>query len=199
MSAAASPTRRVLGEKDLNALLSPKKTKAAGELVSPRPLKRVASSSSPRAGQKRKIAEVHNQEVGDSQKTNTSHTSSQGPEILSDGPSVHHETVRAPTAQAKSTVYTSFHASQEEPVQLESEFEILDEPSQQTLDKMVFALESRSFWEFYVLIVCPARRDLHPEQLKARAASPTKYQQGTVASQSGYVESDRFREPLLSR
>jgi hypothetical protein len=142
MSAATSPTRRVLGEKDVNALLSPKKTKAATDLVSPRPLKRLAPSIvSPRAGQKRKIADVHSEGGGDSQKTNTSHTLSQGTEISSDGPLVHHETVRTSTAaQAKPTIYTSFHASQEEPVQLEeSEFEILDEPSQQTLDTMVGA------------------------------------------------------------
>ncbi|KAK5457180.1 hypothetical protein LTS15_004961 [Exophiala xenobiotica] len=162
MSAATSPTRRVLGEKDVNALLSPKKTKAATELVSPRPSKRLASSIvSPRAGQKRKIAEVHNEEVGDSQKTNTSHTLSQGTEVSTDGPLVHHETVRTSTAaQANPTIYTSFHASQEEPVQLEeSEFEILDEPSQQTLDKM----HAVTFTQSTSQLVPPLRPNLSKE------------------------------------
>jgi hypothetical protein len=53
--------------------------------------------------------------------------------------------------------------------------------------------------EVDVLIAGPARRDLHPEHLAARAPSPTKSQQGTVTSQSGYVQSDRLREPLLPR
>ncbi|KAK7894985.1 hypothetical protein LTR67_005724 [Exophiala xenobiotica] len=162
MSAATSPTRRVLGEKDVNALLSPKKTKAATDLVSPRPLKRLAPSIvSPRAGQKRKIADVHSEGGGDSQKTNTSHTLSQGTEISSDGPLVHHETVRTSTAaQAKPTIYTSFHASQEEPVQLEeSEFEILDEPSQQTLDTM----HAVTFTQSTSQLVPPLRPNLSKE------------------------------------
>lgn len=135
MSTIASPTRRVLGDKDPNALLSPTKTKISLEsALSPRPLKRLASPISPRAGQKRKIVETYNEEAEDSQQTSNSHIFSQHTDTLSDGPSDPQDAFQPSMAQHKPT---PFHTSQEEPVQLESEFQIHDEPSQQTLDKMV--------------------------------------------------------------
>ncbi|KIW15404.1 hypothetical protein PV08_05450 [Exophiala spinifera] len=142
MSTRASPTRRVLGDKDPNVLLSPTKTKASLDgALSPRPLKRLASPISPRAGQKRKIVEKYNEETDDSQRTSSSHLLSQHVDVLSDGPSEHQDAASqsSSTGQHKSTpntAFTSFYVSQEEPPQLESEFQIHDEPSQQTLDKM---------------------------------------------------------------
>ncbi|KIW44892.1 uncharacterized protein PV06_03329 [Exophiala oligosperma] len=153
MSTVTSPTRRVLGEKDPNALLSPTKaTKTSlveGTTLSPRSLKRFASPISPRAGQKRKIVETcnNNEEAEDSQQQQTNNSQlflSQHTDILSsDGPlSEHRDASQSPMAatQHKSmsnTTLTSCQASQEEEsAQLESEFQIHDEPSQQTLDKM---------------------------------------------------------------
>jgi hypothetical protein len=146
MSVLTSPARRVLGEKDANTLLlpqqSPEKTKLDLELGSPRMRKPVISSGSLHAGQKRKIQQVDDEEAAESQNINASHTLSQRTELLSDEERSGHEegfyTSLAETRSTPNTVFTSFHPSQEEhPQQLEAEFVILEEPSQQTLDKMV--------------------------------------------------------------
>ncbi|KAL2425979.1 hypothetical protein ABEF95_008457 [Exophiala dermatitidis] len=158
MSTTTSPTRRVLGEKDPNAnlqihSLSPRKANVHTGLenaspIAQRPttLKRALSPSSPRprAGQKRKIEDANDEEsiIPDSQDGNAStayphaHPLSQMTDILSDSPS-EVEGVGL-YKSTPNTVFSSFRPSQDDPshVQVEAQFEIHEEPSQQTLDKM---------------------------------------------------------------
>ncbi|KIX06469.1 uncharacterized protein Z518_04445 [Rhinocladiella mackenziei CBS 650.93] len=151
MATTTSPTRRVLGDKDPNApphMRSPRKTWPGPDVTSPvthassvkRPLSPTVSPlTSPRRGQKRKIDRVVHEETDDSQPTTATHPWSQMTDLLSDGQLEHVSTPRTSMTQTKSTpntVYTPFRASQEEPFQVEAEFQIHDEPSQQTLDKM---------------------------------------------------------------
>jgi hypothetical protein len=71
----------------------------------------------------------------------SAHPLSQVTDVLSDMLSDHEEEPAVPAmTTSKSTINTSFSSlrdSQEEPAQVEPEFQILEEPSQQTLDKMV--------------------------------------------------------------
>lgn len=153
MSTTTSPTRRVLGPKNPNAPLQQHTSKGSNtalQVASPasqrpakRPLSRASSPAmSPRIGQKRKIEEVHETERADSQETNNnaSDSSSQMTDLLSDSQSEMGDKSRTSMSQSKSTLnttFTSFHGSQEEPPPVEPEFHILEEASQQTLDKMV--------------------------------------------------------------
>ena len=152
MSTVASPSRRVFGDKNPNAHLqtqSPhRRTKQSLDLASPvqSSLKRPLSPSyfplfSPRAGQKRRIEDVNEEEPTDSQTTNTQPWSPIT-DVLMDSSSDQEDTSRTSIAQTKSTPATtftssSFYASQDEQSQPEVQFQIHDEPSQQTLDKMV--------------------------------------------------------------
>jgi hypothetical protein len=153
MNTLASPTRRVLGQKDPNAPLqspSPRKSQHALSTASPvseRPsLKRPASPSSsippsPRAGQKRKIQEAEEDLPAESQTSTLSHHPlSQMTGIWSDATSQDASSPPRSMQQTKSTpntALTSFQASQEESQAIEAEFIIHDEPSQRALDKMV--------------------------------------------------------------
>lgn len=167
MNTTTSPTRRVLGEKDPNAPVqtqSPRKAQVGLEngysspaAISQRPsLKRPLSpaSFSPHAGRKRKLEQTTNEDVipesqspspSQSQDASASmsmsmpHPMSQMTDILSDSAS---EQGGGPYKQYKSTPNTvfssSFRPSQEDPSQVvEAQFEIHEEPSQQTLDRMV--------------------------------------------------------------
>lgn len=133
MSKAASPTRRVLGPKDSNAPMQRVTTK--------RPLSPARSPfTSPRAGKKRKIEEVHKAELPDSQETISTHSLSQLTNLLSDEQSDNGDGAQPSMTCSKSTLstsLTSFRDSQEEAPQVEPEFHILEEPSQQSLDVMV--------------------------------------------------------------
>lgn len=148
MSKIASPTRRVLGEKDKNASLnitSPQKgsrtptaTKPARSqgppigLFSPRPNLPPPAS---RAGQKRRINDVEGVEVRDWSKVAKA---SQNSEVLSDTGS---ESGRADTSMSRSmadTNMTSFSVCQDGPNSLEQHFQLpQEEMSQQTLEKIV--------------------------------------------------------------
>lgn len=84
--------------------------------------------------------DVQDEEAPESQETTTPHPLSQMTVMLSDGPSEGEESADRSMGHATSTSNTgsiSFRSSQEEPSQVEAEFTIHDEPSQQTLDTMV--------------------------------------------------------------
>ncbi|KIW72764.1 hypothetical protein PV04_00939 [Phialophora macrospora] len=144
MSTAASPTRRVLGPKDPNALLQqPSKVSSRGlQVASPAARGESPARSpltGPRAGQKRKLEEVYDSAPADSQETISLHTLSQVTELRSDALSEVEESAQPSMTWSKSTLNTSsasFRGSQEEACPVEPEFHILEEPSQQTLDTM---------------------------------------------------------------
>jgi len=160
MTTLTSPTRRVLGKKDPNAPLlssSPRKSQPVlgiGSTISDRPnLKRPASASSsnpssPRAGQKRKIQNAGDDLPADSQySTLGHHPLSQMTGLWSDPSSQDASSPPRSMLQAKSTpntAQTSFQASQEESQTIEAQFIIHEEPSQRTLDKMVFTVTKSS-------------------------------------------------------
>ncbi|OAL29193.1 hypothetical protein AYO20_09246 [Fonsecaea nubica] len=148
----ASPSRRVLGDKDPNAPIQHLSSKVPGrvsQLASPvaqrSSTKRPRSpehfpSSSPRTGQKRKIGEVHSEGQALSEETVAASFLSQTTGLLSDTRSEDDDDdVQTSMAQSRSTLataFTTFRGSQEESSLIESEFHIHDEPSQQALDKM---------------------------------------------------------------
>ncbi|KAH0841290.1 hypothetical protein FOPE_06318 [Fonsecaea pedrosoi] len=148
----ASPSRRVLGDKDPNAPIQHLSSKVQGrvsQLASPvaqrSSTKRPRSpehfpSNSPRTGEKRKIGEVYGEEQAYSEETVAASFLSQTTELLSDTRSEDDEdNVQTSMAQSSSTLataFTTFRGSQEESSLIESEFHIHDEPSQQALDKM---------------------------------------------------------------
>ena len=149
MTTTASPTRRVLGPKDPNAPLHQQASKLSDRMVqaaspasqrqSQEPIPPASCPGSPRSGQKRKFEEVHDEGQMGSQKSNHAHPLSQATELLSDTQSDHGEITPPSLVQSKSTIsttFSSFRASQEEH-QVEPEFHIHEEPSQQTLDNMV--------------------------------------------------------------
>lgn len=105
--------------------------------------------SSPRAGQKRKIDEVHEDSLAGSQSTGSLHPLSQVTDVLSDVHAELEETVQIAIGEPLFTlnsVSTSFRVSQDEPAEIEAEFEIHEEPSQQTLDKMVWSYFQAMYW-----------------------------------------------------
>ncbi|EXJ85458.1 hypothetical protein A1O1_05822 [Capronia coronata CBS 617.96] len=147
MDPATSPARRVLGEKDPNALLptqSPRKgtvglENAASPFVQRPTSKRPLSPVSARAGQKRKIDETNDDEIQGSQDSRLPHPMSQMTEILSDSlsePENYRMTAEPYKSTPNTVVFSSFRPSQEETSQVEPQFEIHEEPSQQTLDTM---------------------------------------------------------------
>ncbi|ETI28673.1 hypothetical protein G647_01124 [Cladophialophora carrionii CBS 160.54] len=144
MTTAASPTRRVLGPKDPNAPLQQLSKPSCRGLQAADPVSRRDSPArspltSPRAGQKRKLQEVYESAQADSQEAISVHTLSQVTEMQSDALSEIEHSAQPSMTWSKSTLNTSFASfsdSHEEPSQVEAEFHIHEEPSQQTLDTM---------------------------------------------------------------
>ncbi|KAJ9608684.1 hypothetical protein H2200_006455 [Cladophialophora chaetospira] len=155
MSPAFSPSRLALGPKDLNAVLKKQQTvfkmstrapeaatSVASLLSAKRPLSpTMPPTTSPRAGQKRKISEIPNSDQSDSQETTSGPLLSQITDTLSDTQSQSdiEESAGPSMTRSKSTLntsFTSFKDSQEDAPQVEPEFHILEEPSQRTLDTM---------------------------------------------------------------
>jgi hypothetical protein len=156
MSAPVSPTRRVLGDKTPNASL---KRRAHEPLLKPqfdysmpdepRALTKTAAdirigrTIAPTAGQKRRIHEVDGAEEQEEQ--GPDRTGSTSPLIVmpTESTSEAGEGGFSSTGQASSTtstLLTSLHASQEPPVHVEDQFDIQDEMSQRSLDKIVSRL-----------------------------------------------------------
>ncbi|OAL22950.1 hypothetical protein AYO22_06858 [Fonsecaea multimorphosa] len=170
----ASPARRVLGDKDPNAPIQQQPSKVpnrVSHLASPvarrsstkRPFSPERSpSSSPRTGQKRKIEEAYGEEQAPSQDIVAACFLSQTTELLSDTRSENEDNLQISSGQSTTTLataLTSFRASQEEASQMESEFHIHDEPSQQTLDKM----HAVTFTQTTSQLVPPLRPNLAKE------------------------------------
>lgn len=136
-----SPARRVLGDKDRNAHLNIRSPKGTLPKTMSPPFNAVTTnktsgttqlSSSPRAGSKRKIAEVDDAERVEPDH----HEDSQRTQLLSDS-ECGDDRVEHPTSNAQTsyeTAETSFNASQNA---LEPQFELQqEEMSQRTLDKL---------------------------------------------------------------
>ncbi|EXJ65676.1 uncharacterized protein A1O5_11203 [Cladophialophora psammophila CBS 110553] len=171
----ASPARRVLGDRDPNAPMHQQPSKVpnralplASPIAQPSAVKRPlpsghSPSSSPRVGQKRKIGAVHDHEQAGSQDTVVTATPlSPTSALLSATQSENEDNAQISMAQSRSTLdtaLTSFCDSQEESSQMESEFHIHDEPSQQTLDKMHAVTFSQSTSQ----LVPPLRPNLAKE------------------------------------
>lgn len=148
-----SPVRRVLADKPANASIKShkgtitwKNPASSRDSLSisfgdtTRSPKTSHTFKSPRVGQKRRIEEVEDAERNESQQSADTQRLSQATDLLSDGSldmMVDSTTNTRSTAQ---TSLTSFHASQAEPESAEAqfEFEIHEEMSQRTLDKMVW-------------------------------------------------------------
>jgi hypothetical protein len=151
MSTPVSPTRRVLGDKTPNASL---KRRAHEPLLKPqfdysipdelRALiktadMRIGRNIAPTAGQKRRIHEVDGTE--EQEQRGQDRTGSKSP--LTAPPSATSEADEggsSSTVQENSTTSTllaSSHASQESLMLVEEQFDIQDEMSQQSLDKIV--------------------------------------------------------------
>ncbi|EXJ64726.1 hypothetical protein A1O7_01064 [Cladophialophora yegresii CBS 114405] len=167
MTTAASPARRVLGPKDPNApLQQPSKASRPGLQIVDTVSQRVSANgsllTSPRAGQKRKLEEVYESTQADSRETISVHTLSQVTAMQSDAVSEVEETAQPSMTWSKSTLdtsFASFRGSQEEPSQVEAEFHIHEEPSQQTLDTM----HAVSFAQTTSQLVPPLRPNLVKE------------------------------------
>ncbi len=154
MAGAMSSMRRVLADKNKNASLCINKhAKPASMLQStstkpptsstqtPKQAQVQTEGSSPRLGQKRKIDEVEDTEEGtDSQNSNTTQPLSDLSDSISD---TDIEICDVTTASTRDTISTapstlpSFHASQADIGPADVEFEIHEEMSQRTLDKLV--------------------------------------------------------------
>lgn len=197
-----SPVRRVLGDKPTNASI--KSLKNAITWKNPASSRDSLSISfadttrspnashtfkSPRVGQKRRIEEVEEAERNESQQSTDTQRLSQATDFLSDGsldPMVDSATSTRSTAQ---TSLTSFHASQTEPEPAEAqfEFEIHEEMSQRTLDKMVWCPCEALVSEWCILISMLAR-DLAPaKHLTASRASTSQSGQGNLTTQCQHV------------
>jgi len=202
-----SPTRRVLGAKDSNApvhVQDPQcKSQATAGQADPvsrlsvrRPLSPSSDSvpGSPRAGQKRRIDEIEEEDHNnDSPRTNATHLLSQRTELLSDSGSDRGTTSPPSLTQTKSTMNTtsttSFHPSQEESSPIEVQFEIREEISQQTLDNMVGMVRS---WRLR-LTSCLACNHLTPKSFSASATTSAESRQGDFTNQCQHVKLDRLR------
>lgn len=153
MAQLNSPSRRVLGDKTTNASIRPQHlsktvknptlTRDSLSLSYGQPTHSPRTSmlfKSPRAGQKRRIDEVEDAEKHDSQQSTDTQRLSEAGDWLSDESSHMDDMMVDSTSHSKSTAQTSltsFHASQIEQEPAEVQFEIPDEMSQRTLDKMV--------------------------------------------------------------
>ena len=147
-----SPVRRVLADKPTNASIKSQKNAITwknpassrdnlsisfGETT--RSPKTSHTFKSPRVGQKRRIEEVEDAERNESQQSTDTQRLSQATDFLSDGSLDLMVVSTTNTRSTGQTSLTSFHASQAEPESAEAqfEFEIHEEMSQRTLDKMV--------------------------------------------------------------
>jgi len=153
MATPTSPARRVLGDKTTNASVHRHPHQLAtkpqlGQSMSDRPhvsayqaaVTRTMMKVSPKAGQKRRIHEVDGTEEQGQLEQGKPRSSSPLTVVSTEPNSEADERGWSSTAQTKSsvtTLFTSFQASQEPPAPLEDQFEIQDEMSQQTLDKIV--------------------------------------------------------------
>ena len=156
MAALPSPARRVLGDKTPNAsmkrhgrepipkqqfddLMRDEPGTLSGHVVEMKARLKVT----PRAGQKRRIQEVDGTHDHDHERQGRDRAGSTSPlPLLPTEPnSEADETDFLSTSQAKtttsSTLSTSFHTSQEPLLPAEEQFDIQDEMSQRTLDKIV--------------------------------------------------------------
>jgi hypothetical protein len=156
MSVPVSPTRRVLGDKTPNASL---KRRAHESLLKPqfdysipdepRALiktavdMRIERNIAPTAGQKRKIHEVDGTEEREGQGQDRTGSTSP-PIVLPTEPTPEADegdfSSAVQASNTTSTLLTSLHASQEPPVHVEDQFDIQDEMSQRSLDKIVSRL-----------------------------------------------------------
>lgn len=201
-----SPMRRVLGNKTTNASVRPSSpaktwkhpTTSSDKLsVSFGESKRSPRSpqlfKSPRIGQKRRIDEVEHHDRHDSQQSTDTQRLSQATDLLSDDSSEMEDLLVDSTENTKSTAHTSltsFQASQNEPEPVEVEFQIPDEMSQRTLDKMV----RWSFWVSRPLLMLLTARDRssseHVPAIGSLSPQPT---QRNFTNISQPVQSHRLR------
>jgi hypothetical protein len=153
MTQIDSPLRRVLGDKTTNASLRShvstqtwKNPAASRDNLSvsfgdsTRSPTMSTQFNSPRLGQKRRIEEVEGHEQSESQQSTNTQRLSQVTNVLSDGSLQIDDMMEDSTSHTKSTAQTSltsFRASQTEQEPAELQFEIHEEMSQRTLDKMV--------------------------------------------------------------
>lgn len=153
MPTLPSPTRRVLGDKTPNASMkrradepTPKSHLDYSVSDEPKAVMKyavqveVGNHITPKAGQKRRIHEIDDTEEQDHQSRDKA--SSKSPDtVLSTEPRSETDdrglSSTDPTTTTISTLLSSFHASQEQLMPLEDQFDIQDEISQQTLDKIV--------------------------------------------------------------
>jgi hypothetical protein len=147
MSVSLSPARRVLADKTPNASI-----RRAHEPM-PKPMSEepkalmkhtfemeVERNTTPKAGQKRRIHEVDGAEEQEEQGRDRAGLTPPLITLPTEPNSEANDREFLSTSQTKtttSTLLTSFHASQELPMPLEDQFDIQDEMSQRTLDKLV--------------------------------------------------------------
>jgi hypothetical protein len=166
MPAPPSPARRVLGDKTPNASMKrrafepmPKSYLDYPVSDEPKAMTKhpvemdVERNVTPKAGQKRRIHEVDGTE--DQEQRALDMACSTSPlTVLPTEPNSETDHIEfSSTCQTKSTTsttLTSFHASQEPPMPVEDQFDIQDEMSQRTLDKIV----STSACDGDGLIIC---------------------------------------------
>jgi hypothetical protein len=101
---------------------------------------KVELTITPKAGQKRRIEEVDGTEEQEQQRQDRAGSTSPLALLPTEPNSETDEGEFPSTSQTKataSTLLTSFHASQEPPIPVEDQFDIQDEMSQRTLDKIV--------------------------------------------------------------
>jgi hypothetical protein len=154
MAAPASPMRRVLGDKTTNASLhvyrhdggikaTPKKIHISPRFHDDEVI--FLREENPKIGQKRSIAQVDGTEEHEESRSRQA-SLSRGTKaetdvvvIKEEEDSDAEEPSSAETKATHETKLTSFHESQEGPLPLEEQFEIQEEASQRTLEKLVSA------------------------------------------------------------
>jgi hypothetical protein len=153
MPAPPSPARRVLGDKTPNAsmkrrALEPMPKSYLDYLVSDEPKAMVKyavemdveRNVTPKTGQKRRIHEVDGTEDQEQRGLGMARSISPLTMLPTEPNSETDDREFSSTGQTKSTIsttLTSFHASTEPPMAVEDQFDIQDEMSQRTLDKIV--------------------------------------------------------------
>ena len=168
MTGTTSPMRRVLGDRSTNASLRIQPQDSVlkpNTLSSTTPQSRTAieqavrgwtgTDVTPKAGQKRHIEEVDGieerlhvkQDRSGSASPLNSSTSDDGEEEEEEKDSIRSTIV---TKLTPHTIFSSFHASQEPPIPLEDQFDIQEEMSQQTLEKVVSGFHIRSIHEWRI-------------------------------------------------
>ena len=205
MPLADSPARRVLGNKTTNASIKSQKSVKTwnnptssrdslsisfGEITrSPKPS---VNFKGPRVGQKRRIEEVEDHERNESQQSTDTQRLSQATDFLSDGSSFPNEMMVDSVSNSKSTAQTSltsFHASQTEPDAAEAEFEIHEEMSQRTLDKMVCCFQTLQAADM-LTVSSPARDLIATKHFTAGRPSTPQSAERNLTTQRQHVKSD---------